>query len=240
MKPSPDALVLAVTSPGQPEIFASIQGEGASAGMPCTFVRLSGCNLACTWCDTTYTWDWTRYDRDQESLRLHLEKVTRQVAGLAPRRLVITGGEPLLQRDALAAWLPGMRERGWTVEVETNGTRQPGALAGLVDQWNLSPKLPGSGNARRRPLRMGVLAGYRDHPRAWLKLVIANDGDLEAADTLVRDLDWPAGRVYLMPEATTAQELAARSAVVAEAALSRGWRFSSRLHLALWGPKRGV
>ena len=131
---------------GEPEIFASVQGEGASAGVPSTFVRLAICNLACTWCDTAYTWDWTKYDRAEQGMEATAEAIVARVEQFAPRNVVITGGEPMVQRRQLAAPVLALKAKGFRIEVETNGTIAPGELAGFVDQWNVSPKLLTSGN----------------------------------------------------------------------------------------------
>ena len=123
-------IVLATQSPGEPEIFASVQGEGPSMGTPCTFIRLSRCNLACVWCDTAYTWHFTDDDRphrDGETFDRKANQVTLEIADVAERilaigqsRLIITGGEPLLQAGPLAELLELLPDM--TVEVETNGT----------------------------------------------------------------------------------------------------------------------
>ena len=87
---------------GEPEIFHSIQGEGVTAGTPSVFLRLSTCNLACTWCDTRYTWDWDNHDYDREVVALDAEDVEQRILGFRCPHLVITGGEPLIQQKALA------------------------------------------------------------------------------------------------------------------------------------------
>ena len=128
-------LTLATDDSGGPEIFASIQGEGPSAGRPVAFVRLSRCNLACVWCDTAYTWRFEgdnrphrsgeTYDRKANQVVLDEAAVAERIAALGQHRLVVTGGEPLLQGTALArllALLPDM-----SVEIETNGTVAPPA-----------------------------------------------------------------------------------------------------------------
>ena len=101
------ALVLATDDTGGPEIFASLQGEGPSAGMPVAFVRLSRCNLACTWCDTAYTWrfegderphrDGVEFERKANQVTLDVADVAARIEALGQKRLVITGGEPLMQ-----------------------------------------------------------------------------------------------------------------------------------------------
>ena len=87
---------------GEPEIFRSLQGEGITAGAPSVFLRLATCNLSCTWCDTKYTWDWERYDFKQEVVSLSSTEVEGRVVSFDCPRLVITGGEPLLQQKELA------------------------------------------------------------------------------------------------------------------------------------------
>ena len=88
---------------GEPEIFYSLQGEGASIGVPTVFLRLATCNLTCTWCDTRYTWDWQGYDYDKEVMSLPVEDVEKRVLEFGCPRLVITGGEPMMQQKALAS-----------------------------------------------------------------------------------------------------------------------------------------
>src|SRR5690242_19361171 len=113
------------------EIFASIQGEGVSAGVPSVFVRLAECNLKCEWCDTKYTWDWEHHDRAAEVHELDESEVLARIG--AASNVVVTGGEPLLQQEALARVVGKLDAR---IEVETSGTIEPTAeLAAAVDQW---------------------------------------------------------------------------------------------------------
>src|SRR3990167_10969815 len=144
------ALVLATQAPGEPEIFASLQGEGPSAGTPVAFVRLSRCNLACVWCDTAYTWHFEgdnrphcggeTFARKANQVTLDVADVAARIAALGQKRLVVTGGEPLLQAGALAELLELLPDM--SVEIETNGTIAPPARLDIrVDQYNVSPKL---------------------------------------------------------------------------------------------------
>ncbi len=225
---------------GAPEIFESIQGEGASAGVPSTFVRLAVCNLQCSWCDTAYTWDWKEYERANQVLQISAAAVVDAVAGRRPRNVVVTGGEPLAQRPALAGLMRALREHGYRIEVETNGTIPPGELTGLVDQWNVSPKLASSGNAGLVRIRPGVLAQFSAEPGAFFKFVISGEAGLSEVEAIVEAASVRSQQVILMPQGRTREELDSASAWLAAACTQRGWRFSTRLHILIWGDKRGV
>lgn len=222
------------------EIFHSLQGEGVSTGAPCVFVRLAQCNLHCTWCDTKYTWDFERYRYEDEVREQTVAEVAQVVNHTTSRRLVLTGGEPLLQQRALKEFFARLAP-DITVEVETNGTIMPESAAlTRVNQWNVSPKLSNAGDPERFRIKPDVLRALRDTARSYLKLVVRGDADYAEADALVAQLGWPSDRVLLMPEATDRDSLRARSSDVAEAARARSFRFSSRLHLELWGGRRGT
>ena len=222
------------------EIFESLQGEGVSSGAPCVFVRLAQCNLHCSWCDTKYTWDFERYAYDDEVSERSVAEVAQLVNAAASRRLVLTGGEPLLQqrplKELFARLAPDI-----VVEVETNGTivPEPAALS-RVNQWNVSPKLANAGDPEQFRIRPEALTALRDSGRAYLKLVVSGERDFAEADALVERLGWPSDHVLLMPEAADREQLRARSCAVADAARARSYRFSSRLHLELWGGRRGT
>lgn len=233
-------LTLSRMPSGEPEIFASIQGEGASLGTPSTFVRFAVCNLQCTWCDTAYTWDWSRFDRAEQTVRLSDDDIVARVNALAPRSVVITGGEPLVQRHALVPLCAGLHAEGYRIEVETNGTIPPGPLATLVDQWNVSPKLAHSGNDGLTRIRPEALRAFGALPNAFLKIVVESSDDLPEVDRLVQVAGIPPARVLLMPQGRTPGELEARSAALAALCTDRGYRFTTRLHILLWGDRRGV
>lgn len=242
-------LVLAATTPGEPEIFASLQGEGPSAGRPCAFVRLSWCNLACRWCDTAYTWRFTGdnrphrdgidYDRAANQVTLSETEVAARIVDLGQPRLVVTGGEPLLQGPALArmlAMLPDTR-----IEIETNGTVAPSAeLDALVGQYNVSPKLAHSGNAADLALIPERLRVWAAEPRAWFKFVIAQPGDVDEVLELQRAFAVPPERVFLMPEGREAETLRERSRWLAPICANHGFSLSDRLHIHLFGDTRGT
>ena len=235
-------LTLATTTPGEPEIFASLQGEGRSAGLPCTFVRLSRCNLACTWCDTAYTWRFSgegAFDRKANQVVLDEAEVAARIMALGGNRLVITGGEPLLQGAALAR-MAALLE-GHAVEIETNGTVSPHpALAPMVDQYNVSPKLKHSGNPAEIALLSERLRDWSNEPKANFKFVISAPEDLSEVLALQAQYAIPPARIQLMPEGTTSAVIRARSDWLAPLALAHGLGFSDRLHIHLYGDTRGT
>ncbi|QYJ07954.1 7-carboxy-7-deazaguanine synthase QueE [Qipengyuania flava] len=242
-------LILATDDSGGPEIFASVQGEGPSMGSPCTFVRLSRCNLACVWCDTAYTWhfegddrphrDGVTFERKANQVTLEVAEVAARIEALGQNRLVITGGEPLLQAPALAQLLERLPDM--TVEVETNGTtKAPVPLDIRIDQFNVSPKLAHSGNPAELALLPERLDAYATDPRAWFKFVIAEPSDVDDVLLLRDRYRFRPGHVFLMPEGTDSATLRNREAWLAELCVKHGFRMSDRLHIHLFGDTRGT
>jgi 7-carboxy-7-deazaguanine synthase len=240
-----------------PEIFHTLQGEGVSVGSPAIFVRSSLCNLHCHWCDTDYTWNfegtpWTHEKDADPGYRKHSKaavilemepaEVARRVSVYPCRRLVLTGGEPLLQQDAwleMIAALPDGEE--WKIEVETNGTRLPSAaMAAAVSQFNVSPKLAHSGMAESLRLVPEVLGFFARCEKAWFKFVLGTADDAAEILAIQHQHLIPSERILVMPEGRTAAALDRHASAVAAACLEHGWRFSDRLHVRLWGEKRGV
>lgn len=233
----------------QPEIFASLQGEGPSAGMPVAFVRLSRCNLACTWCDTAYTWrfegdnrphrDGNAFERKANQVVLDEAEVAERINALGQKRLVVTGGEPLLQGAALARLLDLLPDM--SVEIETNGTvAPPVALDVRVDQYNVSPKLAHSGNPADLALVPERLDAWATDPRAFLKFVIAQPADVDEVLALQARYRFRPERVYLMAEGTDSATLRARQQWLSGLCLEHGFRMSDRLHIHLYGDTRGT
>ena len=242
-------LVLATDDTGAPEIFASLQGEGPSVGLPVAFVRLSRCNLACTWCDTAYTWrfegdnrphrDGIAFERKANQVTLSPAEAAERIAALGQKRLVITGGEPLLQAGALAEMLAHLPDT--SVEIETNGTvAPPPRLDVRVDQYNVSPKLAHSGNPAELALLPERLEAWASEPRAFLKFVVASPGDVAEVVALQQRYRFRPGQVFLMPEGTDSATLRARQGWLSELCLKHGFRMSDRLHIHLYGDTRGT
>lgn len=228
---------------GEPEIFASVQGEGVTCGLPSVFVRLGLCNERCSFCDTPYTWDWRRYDPKTEMVPLEVEEVAQRVverAGEAIRNVVLTGGEPMLQARELAALAGRLRAEGFRIEVETNGTVRPSEeLANAVDQWNVSPKLASSENPRSRREIPAALEWFARDANAYWKFVVISRDDLPEIQDLVDRYRVPKERVILMPEGTDHETLSDRSRWLAGACQEKGFRLGTRLHIFLWGATRG-
>ncbi len=241
-----------------PEIFHTLQGEGPSAGSPAVFVRTSRCNLHCVWCDTDHTWNFegTPWSHEKDPLPGYAKhrkaEVTFEIppAGIARRvlefacpRVVLTGGEPLLQEEELLDVVREIRAAmpDCKFEVETNGTRLPSpAFAGEIHQFNVSPKLANSGMPETLRILPAPLEFFASHPQAWFKFVVASPADLLEIQTLVTRFRIPVARTLLMPEGRTAAELDQSAGWLADICRDLGFRFCDRLHVRLWGDRRGV
>lgn len=219
-------LTLATVNPGEPEVFSSLQGEGPGMGRPSVFVRLSRCNLACRWCDTAYTWrfagdnrphrDEVAFEKAGNQLVMSEEDTAALILVHPEDRLVITGGEPLLQGAALARLVALLKaERpALHVEIETNGTvAVHPALDPLVDQFNVSPKLSHSGNPAELALLPERLEAWARDPRAWFKFVVADPSDLAEISALQDRFGIAPDHLFVMPEGTSSAVLRDRSPV---------------------------
>ena len=221
------------------EAFVSLQGEGMLVGVPSFFVRTSGCNLRCAWCDTPWT-SWR-----PEGVRRSVEDLLCEAERSRLRHVVVTGGEPLLQRE-VGALTAGLRAAGHHITVETTGTVAPTFECDLL---SLSPKTSSSDpdgrwRERHRRLRSDLEPARRlleRFPEHQLKLVVRDRSDMAEVVDLVAKLGVEdRSRVLLMPEGRTADEVAARAAGVAALCLEHGFRYTPRLHLDLFGGGRGV
>jgi 7-carboxy-7-deazaguanine synthase len=219
------------------EIFYSIQGEGSLVGVPSVFVRSSGCNLRCSWCDTPYT-SWNPEGDDWP-----LERVLAAVDAYAARHVVVTGGEPMIARE-IVDLTRQLRQRGRHITIETAGT----VFAPVeCDLMSISPKLANStpeGEWAERHERLRIqpetLRRLMTAYEYQLKFVIAQPDDMAEALELLRALDADAGKVILMPEGVDAGVLRDRGVWLAEVCKREGFRFSPRLHVELYGNRRGT
>ncbi|MFE3378730.1 7-carboxy-7-deazaguanine synthase QueE [Streptomyces anulatus] len=225
------------------EVFGpTVQGEGPSTGRRCGFIRLGGCNLSCTWCDTPETWDASRYDLRATLNRRTVEDiVTRAMEGM-PSLVVITGGEPLLhqQQDGWNSLLSTLAASGAEIEVETNGTIAPSPFtAARVTRFNCSPKLAHAGDPENKRINGKALAVLRWTGRVAFKFVCTDPADLEEVHRFVQDHNIPEHLVWIMPEGTSAPDLADSLQLLAEPAIAAGYNLTQRLHIALWGTEKG-
>jgi 7-carboxy-7-deazaguanine synthase len=232
------------------ETFYSLQGEGPKTGVPAFFVRFTGCNLHCSWCDTTYAswkaeWQNAQWMKVDEILDSYPKTVLP--AGVL---MVLTGGEPLLQRQGpRAAALDALVEQGCSlfghgVEFETNGTFQPPAFYLRDDiAFNVSPKLPSAqaGNWDPEGRWRVDFDAWLEIPRARFKFVVGSDTDLEAVDRLVSSHRLPVERVNIMLEGATREKQLMRLAQhdLVDAILQRRYRLTLRAHTLIWGGERG-
>ncbi|MGE5645124.1 MAG: 7-carboxy-7-deazaguanine synthase QueE [Acidobacteriota bacterium] len=223
------------------EIFYSVQGEGILIGTPSVFVRTSGCNLRCVWCDTPYT-SWAP-EGEERSLDTILEEVRRYPA----RHVVVTGGEPMIA-PGLVELTGQLRDAGLHITIETAGTVFHPAACDLM---SISPKLAnstpveregGRWAARHDRLRIqpDVLKRLVSDYEYQLKFVVARPEDLAEIHTIVELTGAAREKVILMPEGCDPASLRDRSLWLVEIAKREGMRFSPRLHVDLYGNRRGV
>lgn len=225
------------------EIFGpTIQGEGASLGKRASFVRLGGCNLSCTWCDTPYTWDASRFDLREQMQRMEITEILNKLLATDPRRVVISGGEPLLQQEQ-EGWfvlLEALYDMGIPVEVETNGTRAPNARTEvLISQFNVSPKLGHAGDPEGKRIVPEALAALAACSKAQFKFVCRDKTDVDEVATLIETHNIPPHRVWVMPEGTEVDVMITHLRKIADYAIGYGFNVTTRLHTLIWGDERG-
>jgi 7-carboxy-7-deazaguanine synthase len=218
------------------EIFYSVQGEGILIGVPSVFVRLSGCNLRCVWCDTPYT-SWK-----PEGKSMTLDQIVATVRDHPSSHVVVTGGEPMLFTDTIEL-TRRLKADGLHITIETAGTVHQQLTCDLM---SISPKLanstpPGDWAERHEKLRYQpdtlrrLMADY-DYQ---LKFVVSAPHDLVEIRRMVQELGAPSSRIVLMPEGTDRQTLTDRGRWLTQICMREGFRFSPRLHVDLWGNERG-
>lgn len=226
------------------EIFYSLQGEGELTGVPSVFVRTSGCNLRCNWCDTPYA-SW-----NPEGTVMSIDDIVAAVQIHPARHVVLTGGEPMIAKGIheLAAKL---KQLGYHITMETAATIAPDGIA--CDLASLSPKLRHSAPDDRLDetwrKKHEALRWQPEVVRRWLteygyqlKFVVSKLDDVEEIETMLGQLarEIPRAKVLLMPEGVTVETLRARAGWLGELCKARGYRYASRLHVELYGNKRGT
>ena len=219
------------------ELFYSVQGEGSLVGVHSFFIRTSGCNLRCAWCDTPYT-SW-----NPEGADLTQDQIVDEVKAHPARHVVVTGGEPMIAPEIIPL-TERLRDLGLHITIETAGTVFKPVACDLI---SISPKLsnstpqgPWKEQHNRLRINRGVLLQLMSRYEYQLKFVIENPRDLEEVRPLLASLEADRAHVILMPEGTDRDVLRERGVWLAEICKSEGYRFSPRLHVDLYGNRRGV
>lgn len=239
------------------ETFASIQGEGSTQGAPSIFIRLGGCNMMCggngtekdkqlhngaTWrCDTIEVWR-----KGQATTVDNLIQMLEKQYNISKKiqqgwHLVLTGGEPLMQQKPLVELLEKLNTKynNCVVEVETNGTVSPTTdLLNLVDLWNVSPKLENSGVRWSQRAMSALNYNLFASQTCIFKFVISSEKDVLEIEKLYDYV--PNHLIYLMPSASTKEQLDGLSKQVAQICIDKGYRFSNRLQVQIWNETTGV
>jgi 7-carboxy-7-deazaguanine synthase len=228
------------------EIFHSIQGEGLLLGVPSVFVRTSGCNLRCRWCDTPYA-SW-----NPEGGEMTQEEIVKRATDYDCPHVVLTGGEPMAA-SGIHDLATALRSAGMHITIETAATIAPEGIP--CDLASLSPKLANStpdleqaGPWRERHektrFQPEVIRQWLEAGPAQLKFVVSHVEDLSEIEELLNEVGAVSGftrdRVLLMPEGTNVETLRERGPVVAEMCLEHGFRFAPRLQIELFGNTRGT
>lgn len=218
------------------QVFFTLQGEGQSIGKPAVFLRLHFCNLRCSWCDTKYTWDKNSREFWQEGEDWDFQRTLEEISNHPAKRLVITGGEPILQQGRIVEFIELIPD--WEIEIETNGTIAP--LPSLTQrcQFNVSPKLENSGNPFHLRYKPEVLRVFNALPKTTFKFVVQSERDLEEIDQIIRECRLDHSKIIIMPEGTTQEDIRNHALSVSEQIKQKGWRLLPRLQVMLWGAKR--
>lgn len=226
------------------EIFYSLQGEGELTGVPSVFVRTSGCNLRCNWCDTMYS-SW-----EPEGAEMSVNEVVARVTAYPAQHCVLTGGEPMIARG-IQDLAKTLRAAGKHITIETAATIPPDSIA--CDLASLSPKLSNSAPDQRLPetwrqkhekLRRQptVIQEWIDRYPFQLKFVVTSNADVEEIQLLLREVDRNIAsvKILLMPEGTCTAALRGRDETLVDLCKRFGYRYCNRLHVELFGHTRGT
>ena len=216
-------------------LFFSLQGEGATIGRPSVFIRLMGCSVGCVWCDTKYSWSGPPVE----------EKTIAEILDFCKEnegaQVVVTGGEPL-ESPQFSVLIETLHDAGLRVEVETAGHIPPSEDAlERVDQWNVSPKLQSARITEDKlPKTLDWLRRAKD---PYLKFVVHRTDELNEVEAVLEKYglsDFSRNRIIISPGGKTREQMEHRLFALAEASMKCGFRFTPRLHVMLWGDKRGV
>jgi 7-carboxy-7-deazaguanine synthase len=240
------------------EIFYTIQGEGKNLGRPSVFVRLSLCNLYCFWCDTDFTWNWSdtkfkhqkddlpgyaKFSKEDYIVQLPNDEIIKRIQSFHCYNLVLTGGEPMVQQKELVTFLGELKSTnaGYQIEVETNGTLIPAeAVDKYFDQYNVSVKLSNSRVMEKERLKPEAILFFSRSPKSNFKFVIDTIADLDEVLEIVRTYGIDSRKVYLMPQGINAEILRTKQQWLVEKCKELGFNYTDRIHIHIYGDKRGV
>lgn len=219
------------------EIFKSIQGEGNVVGRPSTFVRMYGCNLTCTWCDTKYSW--AEQENAKEGIDytwMTSEQIFEKVSEFDAPLVTITGGEPLLQ--PLEPLVNDLVNSGYSILIETNGTIKPSkGLQKLVSVWSVSPKTSNAGFS----IKYGKLEWLQNVNDYYLKFVVVNPRkDTREILNFLKERNIDVSKVILQPDGTREDYIDAVKELMDFAREELQFRVLPQLHRLAWGHKRAV
>lgn len=206
------------------EIFYSIQGEGINVGKPAIFLRLAGCHLRCTWCDSKFTWDF------KSGKKMETAEILKEFKKYPCNHLVITGGEPLIQQNALKELLEKLEK--YYIEMETSGNLKS-HLDQYINQYNCSPKLSNSKNKK-------IALEKLPKDKTWYKFVVDKPQDIKEIKDFCKKQNISQDKILLMPQGIKKREIDNCTKWLVEICKKENLRFSPRLHINIWGNKRKV
>lgn len=246
-----DTITLSKEQMDKAEVFFSLQGEGPEVGRPSIFIRTSGCNLYCYWCDTPYTWNWEgvkfahqdpiRYCKSDEQIQYTTQTLIEAVSQYPCKNVIFTGGEPLVQMRQIYQVAEALSRHGtYQFDFETNGTVIPTSeLDALASMYVCSPKLSNSKVPRSLRLKQKALTWFVRSPKSYFKFVVNAAVDMQEVVDIADQYDIDANRIYIMCQAYNVKELEHLQTTIAQLCLEYGFRYSDRLHLKLYGGGKG-
>jgi 7-carboxy-7-deazaguanine synthase len=242
----------------KPEIFYTVQGEGKNMGKPAVFIRLSLCNLYCVWCDTDYTWNWEhtsfkhnndalkgykKYRKEDLIVRMSDEEILSSVSHFNCNNIVITGGEPFVQQKDLKSFMALLKKNNpqYHIEFETNGTFVPlTEVDALSDQYNVSIKLANSNVLDKDRINPAAIDFFSKSAKSNFKFVIDTDKDMDEVLSLIKQYNIKNTAVYLMPQGITVEMLKQKQLWIVEICKKYNFNYTDRMHIHIWGNKRGI